>query len=65
MGKLTEKREDRGWTVCKLEHQNLGWVRAEKDDFPEQSGKKKKKWKKYVLYLYLVDGEFSMTFLSC
>lgn len=62
MGKLTEKREDRGWMVCKLEHQNLGWVRAEKDDFPEQRGKK---WKKYVLYLYLVDGEFGMTFLSC
>lgn len=63
MGKLTEEREDGGWTVCKLEHQNPGWVRAEKDDSPEW--RREIKWKKYVLYLYLVDGEFGMTFLSC
>lgn len=56
MGKLTEKREDRGWTVCKLEHQNLGWVRAEKDDFPEQSGKKKKKKKEEICPISLLSG---------
>ena len=56
MGKLTEKREDGGWTVCKLEHQNLGWVRAEKDAFPEQSRKKKKKKMEAICPISLLSG---------